>query len=54
MLGKPRSKTCGLKFLEGSTNITGLVKLVDANLSRGLLNNKLERLAKHMAESTAY
>ncbi len=44
-LGKPRAKKLGLKFLGGGTNIAGLAERVDANLSRGLLNNKLERLA---------
>ncbi len=41
-LGKTRAKKRGLEFLEGGTDIAGLAKLVDADLCRGLFNNKLE------------
>ncbi len=46
-LGKSRANKHGLKFLEGGTDIAGLAKLVDANLIRGLLNNKFELSITH-------
>ncbi len=39
VLGKTWSKKCVLEFLESSTDIMGLVELVDAGLSRVLHNN---------------
>ncbi len=43
----PRTKKRGLKFLEDSTDIAGLAKLIDADLCRGLLKDKLELAATH-------
>ncbi len=41
------SKKHNLEFLEGSMHVTGLAKLVNADLSGGLLNNELEFSKTH-------
>ncbi len=42
VLDETLSKKSELKFLEGRVDITGLVELFDACLSRGILHNNLE------------